>query len=88
MILTITDIERYASQFLARQSIEAILPDMPRWLKRLHEYGVDTVPLQIGSASAQYVDLFILQSSRELSAQRMAHDARDTLPTIRPYKGR
>jgi hypothetical protein len=83
-----TDVERYLGQFLARQSVEAMLPDMPRWLRRLHGYGVETVPLAIGSASGRYIDLFVLQASREPSAQRMAHDVRDTLPMIRPYKGR
>jgi len=82
------DIARYLSQFLAPQSVEEILPDVPRWLKRLHEYGVDTVPLATGSASAAFIDLFALQASREPNAQRMAHDVRDTLPEIRPYKGR
>lgn len=87
-MLSVTDVVRYLSQFLTRQSVEAMLPDMPRWLQRLRQYGVDTVPLAIGSASAAYVDLFALQASREPSAQRMAHDVRDTLPMIRPYKGR
>ena len=87
-MLTVTDIERYLGQFLVRQSVEAMLADTPRWLRRLHRYGVDTVPLAIGSASAAYIDLFVLQASREPSAQRMAHDVRDTLPNIRPYKGR
>ncbi len=87
-MLKVTDVERYLGQFLARQSVEAMLPDMPRWLRRLHNVSVDTVPLAIGSASAAYIDLFVLQASREPSAQRMAHDVRDTLPNIRPYKGR
>jgi len=87
-VLTVTDVERYLGQSLARQSVEAMLPDMPRWLRRLHRYGVDTVPLAIGSASARYIDLLALQASRAPSAQRTAHDVRDTLPNIRPYKGR
>ncbi len=87
-MLTVTDVVRYLSQFLARRSIEVIRPDLSRWLRRLNEYGVDTVPLAIGSVSAAYIDLFVLQASREPSAQRLAHDVRDTLPIIRPYKGR
>lgn len=87
-MLAVIDLERYLGQFLARQSVEAMLPDMSRWLKRLHKYGVDTVPLAIGSASAAYIDLFVLQASRAPNAERMAHDVRDTLSTIRPYKGR
>ena len=88
IMLTVKDVVRYLSQFLTRQSVEAMLPDMPRWLRRLHQFGVDSVPLAIGSASAAHIDLFVLQASREPSAQRMAHDVRDTLPLIRPYKGR
>lgn len=61
-MLTVIDVERYLSQFLARQSVEAMLPDMPRWLRRLHKCGVDTVPLAMGSASAAYIDLFVLQN--------------------------
>jgi hypothetical protein len=87
-VIEVNDVVAYLSRFMARQSIEAMLPDMPRWIRRLHTYGVDTVPLSLGSASAQYIDLFALQSSSEPSAQRMAHDVRDTLPSIRPYKGR
>jgi hypothetical protein len=87
-VLTVTDVERYLSRYLARQSVEAVLPDIPRWLRRLHMYGLDNVPLETGSASACHIDLFLLQASSEPSAQLMAHDVRDTLPHIRPYKGR
>ena len=38
--------------------------------------------------SVAYIDPFVLQASHEPSAQHMAHDVRDTLPMIRPYKGR
>ena len=86
--LTTRDVVRYLGQYVAAQSIEAMLPDIPRWLRKLEEYGVDAVPLTLGSASASYINLFALQSSSEPSARRMAHDVRDTLPLIRPYKGR
>jgi hypothetical protein len=87
-VITERDVAHYLSQLLAAQSIDTVRPDFPRWIRRLGEYGVDSVPLALGSASARYIDLFMLQQSREPSAQRMAHDVRDTLPRIRRYKGR
>jgi hypothetical protein len=84
--MEVTDVVRYLRQFCAQQSVEAMLPGIPRWLKRLHEYGVDTVPLAIGSTGAAYAELFTLQDPREPSARRMARDVRDTLPNLRPYK--
>jgi hypothetical protein len=42
----------------------------------------------LGSESAQYIDLFALQASRNPDVKVRAHDVRDTLPKIRPYKGR
>jgi len=62
-------------------------PDMPRWIDRLRELGADTLPLVLGSESARHVDLFVNQASREPSAKRMAHQIRDTMPEVRPYKG-
>jgi hypothetical protein len=81
------DTENYLSPYFARQSIEAMAPKFPNWLGRLHEYGVVTVPLALGSESAQYIDLFALQASRNPDVKVRAHDVRDTLPKIRPYKG-
>lgn len=86
--LTTDDIERYLSQYLARQSVLALAPDFPRWLRRLARQGVGDVPLALGTASAQWVDLFVLQASRNPAARLRAHDVRDTLPALRPYKGR
>jgi hypothetical protein len=45
------------------------------------------VPLAL-SASEQYLDLFALQASRNPAVRIRAHDARDTLATLRRYKGR
>lgn len=87
-MITKDDVAAYLRQFMPVQSVEAVRPDIPRWLRRLREYGVDTVPLTLGSASARYIDLFLNQASKETSAQLMAHDIRDTMPEIRPYKGR
>jgi hypothetical protein len=84
--LTADDIERYLSSHLARQSVEALAPHFPRWLKRLAKQGVGDVPLAAGSASAQWVDLFVLQASPGRGGKH-AHDLRDTLPALRPYKG-
>ena len=87
-MITEQDITHYLGQFYAVQSVEAMRPDMPRWIRQLQEHGVETVPLTLGSESARYIDLFALQKSKEPNAQRMAHDVRDTLPETRPYKGR
>jgi hypothetical protein len=58
-----------------------------RWLRRLAKQGVGDVPLTFGSESAQWVGLFVLQASPGRGGER-AHDLRDTLPALRPYKGR
>jgi hypothetical protein len=78
---------RYLRATHAAQSIEAMREDMPRWIDRLRKLGVHTIPLTLGSESARHVDLFANQASRELSAKRMAHQIRDTMPQLRPYKG-
>lgn len=87
-MLTTRDIASYLSKYVAAQSIEATAPDFPRWLCQLSAHGVADVPLVLGSASAQYVDLFALQASRNPDVKLRANDARDTLPAVRPYKGR
>jgi hypothetical protein len=46
------------------------------------------VPLTLGSASARHIDRMALQVSTNPEAKLRAHDARDTQPEIRPYKGR
>lgn len=84
--LTTDDIERYLSQHLAAQSVAALAPDFPRWLRRLAKQGVGDVPLVLGSESAQWIDLFVLQASSGRGG-KLAHDMRDTLPALRPYKG-
>jgi hypothetical protein len=88
LVVTTLDIENYLSPYFARQSIEAMAPKFPDWPGRFHEYGVDAVPLAVGSESAQFIGLFALQASRNPDVKVRAHDVRDTLPKIRPYKGR
>lgn len=48
-VLTVTDVVRYLSQFLARQPVEEVLSAILRWLRRLDKYGAGTMPLAIGS---------------------------------------
>lgn len=86
-MITVDDVVRYLSAYIAPQSIEAMRPDMPRWIGRLRELGVDTVPPALGTESARHIDLFVNQASCEPRAQRMAHQIRDTMPQLRPYKG-
>jgi hypothetical protein len=87
-MITEDDIVRYLVQYGAAQSIEAVRPAMPRWIRQLRQLGVDSVPLTLGSASARHIDRFWMQASKEPSAQLAAHDMRDTMPEVRPYKGR
>ena len=84
--LTTDDVERYLSQYLAAQSVAALAPDFPRWLGRLAKQGVGEVPLVLGSESARWIDLFVLQASPGRGGKQ-AHDVRDTLPALRPYRG-
>jgi hypothetical protein len=46
------------------------------------------VPLTLGSESARQIDRMALQVSSSPDAKLLAHGARDTMPEIRPYKGR
>jgi hypothetical protein len=87
-VITQRDIEHYLGRYVATQAVGELRPDLPRWIRRLQQYGVASVPLALGSESARYIDLLLLQASEEPSAQGMAHDVRDTLPQIRHYKGR
>lgn len=87
-MLTQDDIARYLSETRAVQSVEAMRPSFARWLRRLRELGLADVPLTLGSESARRVDLFALQDSVNLAARQRAHDVRDTVPDLRPYKGR
>lgn len=87
-MITENDIAAYLSHSLAAQPVETMRPKFPRWVRRLQEWGVAEVPLTLGSASARYVDLFANKESEEPSAQLIAHDIRDTMSEIRPYKGR
>ena len=63
-------------------------PRFPRWIRHLRDLGVADVPLTLGSASARHIDRMVLQVSTNPEAKLRAHDARDTQPEIRPYKGR
>jgi len=87
-VLTERDVVAYLSQY--GPIPDRFWPLIPRWLRRLHELGIDTEPLALGSNSARHVDLLALQASKDANpeAAMRAHDIRDTMPEIRPYKGR
>ena len=87
-MLTPDDIASYLSQYGGTQGIDAMQPRFPRWIRHLGEFGVADVPLTLGSASARHIDRMALQVSTNPAAKLRAHDARDTQPEIRPYKGR
>jgi hypothetical protein len=82
-VVTADDIERYLSATHAAQSIDAMRDRFLRWARRLQTLGVGDVPLSLGSESARHVDLFANQASKEPSAERMAHQQRDTMPQLR-----
>ena len=86
-MLTADDIASYLSETLAAQSVDAMAPNFPRWLRRLRELGVADVPLTLGTESARRIDLFVLHDSRNPATRQRAHDVRDTMPELRPYKG-
>ena len=86
-MVTSDDIERYLCAYLSAQSIDAMRDDFPRWSRRLDELGIGGLPLELGSESARHVDLWTNQASKEQAARRMAHQQRDTMPHLRPYKG-
>lgn len=86
-MVTSEDLERYLCATHAAQSIEGIRNDFPRWCRRLADLGAGDVALALGSLSAWHVDLWANQASGEASAQYMAHQQRDTMPRLRPYKG-
>jgi hypothetical protein len=87
-VLTADDVERYLSQYGGAQGIDAMRPRFPRWIRQLKTLGVADLPLALGSESARHVDRMALQVSANPEAKRRAHDARDTQPEVRPYKGR
>jgi hypothetical protein len=86
-MVTPDEIERYLCATHAAQGIDAMRDDFARWSARLDGLGVGDVPLALGSESAWHVDLWANQASDEPSAKRMAHQQRDTMPHLRPYKG-
>jgi hypothetical protein len=86
-VITPDDLERYLRATHAAQSIDALREDFPRWADRLQELGAGSVPLALGSTSAWHVDLWANQASDQPAAKRMAHQQRDTMPHLRPYKG-
>jgi hypothetical protein len=78
---------------LAGQSLDAVRPDLPRWLGYLHRRGVThipTAPWRAGPADTLAVNLLCqlaLQASPRTDdmATSMAHNLRN-LTNTRPYK--
>lgn len=77
----------------AAQSLDAVRPDLPRWLDYLHQRGVThipTAPWRVGPADTLAVNLLsqlALQASPRTDdvATSMAHNLRN-LTNTRPYK--
>jgi hypothetical protein len=91
------DIERIQAFLLnsglVGQSLDAMRPDLPRWVDYLHERGVGhipTAPWRAGPGDALAVNLlnqFALQASprKDAMARVMKHNLRN-LSKTRPYK--
>ena len=87
-MITPDDIAGYVSQYGAAQGIDAMRDRFPRWIRHLEDLGLAHVPLALGSASARHIDRMALQVSKDNPEARLrAHDIRDTMPELRPYKG-
>jgi hypothetical protein len=72
---------------LVPQSIEAALPDLPRWEKRLREMGIDAAPRLPGQGPARAeneLNLLIRQAARVRDAA-IEHRLRN-LTGVRPPK--
>ena len=92
-----TDAERIEAYLLnsglVGQSLDAIRPDLPRWLDHLRERGVTHIPTEpwrAGPGDTLAVNLlnqFVLQASprKDAMARVMAHNLRNLTKT-RPYK--
>lgn len=88
----IDDIVRYLWRSgWVRQSVEAVLPEIPRWARRLQSRGVTAIP-RLGSRSWSPTEsrahnelvLLMMQASRDRNAS-IEHQQRN-LTRIRPYK--
>ena len=91
-VVTPDDIERYLRPYGAQQGRDAMHPDYERWARQLGARGLGDVPLMLGSESARHIDQMLtdwLAKHRPTPEVRLrAHDIHDTMPTLRPYKGR
>jgi hypothetical protein len=77
----------------AAQSLDAVRPDLPRWLRHLQERGVTDIPASPWTSgphalAANLISQQALQASprKDPIAKATAHHLRDVTET-RPYKG-
>jgi hypothetical protein len=91
-VITPDDIEQYMKDYGAQQGRDAMRDDFPDWARQLRERGLGDVPLALGSESARWVDHMIsewlVKHRPTKQVRQRAHDIRDTMPELRPYKGR
>jgi hypothetical protein len=80
--MTDRDIVMFLRQFLATQSIDALLPRLQRWRKQLATRGIRGID---DPGASDWLSLFVLQAS-PVGNPRIEHNLRDVLG-IRPYKG-
>lgn len=76
----------------AQQGIDAIHEDFHRWVRQLNARGLGDVLLTLGNESTRHVDQMNtdwLAKHRPTPQVRLrSHDMHDTMPELRPYKGR
>ena len=91
-VITPDEIEHYLRPYGGQQGRDAMRPDYERWARQLRARGLGLLPLALGSESARHVDQMVadwLVKHRPTSQMRQrSHDIHDTMPELRPYKGR
>lgn len=91
-VVTPDDIERYLKAYGAQQGRDAQRDDYERWARQLHARGVSDEPLTPTSESArqllQMVTDWLAKHRPTPEVRLRSHDIRDTMPELRPYKGR
>jgi hypothetical protein len=91
-VVTPHDIERYLNAHGAQQGIDAMHEDFHRWIRQLRARGLGDVPLTLGSESARHLDQmstdWLAKHRPTPEVRQRSHDIHDTMPALRPYKGR
>jgi len=92
--VTPTEIESYLRQTQFAQTIKALRKDFPDMIRHWRKLSIDLVPVRLGSVTALFVDLHLLERVPEPThfQRAKAHEIRDMLAAMglmgdRKYKG-